>query len=506
MMLTWDEVAQAVGEKALTPQPPLRPSGSASAEAGEGESERSSPNPRPPAGEGQPRSGRVRAVPVAQEGASTQTPLAFASVSTDTRTLEPGALFVALVNDANDGHEFAAQAIEKGAAALVVSRDVDVPNGVPILRVPDTQAAYGQIARRWRGKFAVPIVGVTGSVGKTTTKEMLAAALSPLGPILKTAASQNNETGVPKTLLQLNQSHQAAVIEMGMRGRGQIAYLSEIACPTVGVITLIGENHLELLGTRAAIADAKGELLEHLPPGGIAVLNRDDPYCGYLRGKTNARTVTYGMDAASDYRAENIAQMSDGWGFAVRGVPMQIQSPSRHDIGNSLAALAVACELGVPLVDAALALGTYIAPPMRMEITQTAWGGTVLNDAYNAAPASMRSALQTLIAMPGGRKWAFLGDMKELGALGPDAHKELGAVIDELGGLHALYTVGELAALVPNAAGRFDSSRAAAEAVPRLPFAPGDVVLVKGSRAIAMEQIALALTSKENASKGNAGS
>lgn len=425
--------------------------------------------------------------------------LRFTSVSTDTRTLEPGALFVALVNEANDGHKFAAQAIEKGAAALVVSRDADVPNSVPILRVPDTQAAYGQIAGRWRGKLSVPIIGVTGSVGKTTTKEMLAAALSPLGPILKTAASQNNETGVPKTLLQLNQSHQAAVIEMGMRGRGQIAYLSEIACPTVGVITLIGENHLELLGTRAAIADAKGELLEHLPPDGLAVLNRDDPYFEHLQAKTTARAVTYGMDAASDYRAENMAQTNDGWGFAVRGVPVQIQSPSRHDIGNSLAALAVACELGVPLAEVAQALAAYAPPPMRMQVTQTAHGVTVLNDAYNAAPASMRSALQTLVQQTGGRKWAFLGDMKELGALGPEAHKELGTAIEELGGLYALYAVGELAALIPHATGRFNDSLAAAEAVPHLPFAPGDVVLVKGSRAMAMEQIALALAGKVEA-------
>ncbi len=492
MTLTWDEVAQAVGVSGVgEAEWPPRPNS--------GEPERIVPNPRPLAGEGgilMPGEGspggakrRVRAVP----------PLSFPSVSTDTRTLEPGALFVALLNEANDGHVFAAQAVAKGAAGLVVSRAVDVPGSVRVLRVPDTEIAYGQIARLWRDKFAVPVVGVTGSVGKTTTKEMLAAVLAPLGPVLKTAASQNNETGVPKTLLQMNKSHRAAVVEMGMRGRGQIGYLCHIARPTVGVVTVIGENHLELLGTREAIADAKGELLEQLPPDGIAVLNQDDPYFAHLQAKTQARTVTYGIDTEADYRAENIAQTNDGWCFNVRGVPITLQSPSRHDIGNSLAALAVACELGVSIAEAAQALTAYSPPPMRMQITQTAWGGLVLNDAYNAAPASMLSALQTLAQQPGRRKWAFLGDMKELGALGPNAHKDLGTAIDKLGGLHALYTVGELAALIPNAAGRFHDSRAAAEAVPYLPFVPGDVVLVKGSRAMAMEQIALALASKREA-------
>ncbi len=509
MMLTADEVAEAVQKRArapqpaldrtaLTPQPPLP-------QAGEGEPDHMTssiqvltPNPRPPAGEGQARSARVRAAAVAQEGPSIFAPFAFTSVSTDTRTLLPGALFVALVNDANDGHAFVPQALAKGAAGLIVSQDVNAPEDVLVLRVPDTEVAYGQVARLWRDKFTVPIVGVTGSVGKTTTKEMLAATLAPLGAILKTAASQNNETGVPKTLLQLDNTHRAAIIEMGMRGRGQIAYLCDIARPTVGVVTLIGENHLELLGTRDAIADAKGELLEALPADGIAVVNRDDPYCDTLRAKTQARVVTYGVDREADYHAQSVRQTDDGWSFSVRGASVTLQTPSRHDIGNSLAALAVAVELGVPLTDAARALGAYAPPPMRMEIIQTPWGGTVLNDAYNAAPLSMRSALQTLARLPGGRKWAFLGDMKELGELGPDAHRELGGVINELGGLHAFYTVGELAALIPGAAGRFADSRAAAEAVASMAFAPGDVVLVKGSRAMAMERVALALVHQEN--------
>ncbi len=427
---------------------------------------------------------QVRAANAPGEG------LLFPSVSTDTRTLAPGALFVALQSDKVDGHDFIPQALAAGAAGLVVSRDIAAPGGVPVLRVPDTLVAYGQIARAWREKHSLPVIGVTGSVGKTTLKEMLAAALSPLGPVLKTAASQNNESGVPKALLQLNETHRAAVIEMGMRGAGQIAYLCEVARPTVGILTVIGDNHAELLGSRDAIADAKGELLAALPAEGLAVLNADDPYLPRLRARTTARVVTYGVASKADYRAESACRAESGWRFTVQGVPVEIASPARHDVSNALAALAVAAELGVPLADAARAVADYAPPPMRMQVVPTGWGGTVLNDAYNAAPASVRSALQTLAAH-GGRRIAFLGDMRELGELSEAAHRELGT---HTAGLDALYTVGPLAALVPGAAARFGDSDEAAQFV-RKQFTPqaGDVVLVKGSRAMAMERVADAL-------------
>ncbi len=410
----------------------------------------------------------------------------FSGVSTDTRTLQPGDLFVALMGPQTDGHQHIAAALRAGAAGLVVSQVVASP-GIPVLRVPNTQVAYGLLARFWRDKFDIPVVGVTGSVGKTTVKEMLAAALSPLGPVLKTAASQNNETGVPKTLLQLTPAHKAAVVEMGMRGSGQIAYLCGIARPTVGVLTVIADNHLELLGSRDAIADAKGELLEALPEDGLAVLNAADPYLPRLQAKTTAQVVTYGT-------AENIAQAEAGWRFTVRGVLVEIQSLSRHDISNALAALTVADALGVPLEAAAAALKEYVPPPMRMSVVKTQWSGTILNDAYNAGPASVATALQTLASYKGGRKIAFLGDMRELGTRAEDAHKELGPIIEALGGLDALYTVGDLAALIPNAARRFTDSEGAAKfAGEALELAAGDIILVKGSRAMAMEKIAAAL-------------
>ena len=420
--------------------------------------------------------------------------LTFADVSTDTRMLASGDLFVALANAASDGHRFLAQAVERGAAALVVSAECVAPSGVAVVRVPDTEIAYGQIARAWREKFNVPIIDVTGSVGKTTVKEMLAATLSPLGPVLKTQASQNNETGVPKTLLQLTEAHRAAVIEMGMRGAGQIAYLAGIACPTVGVITRIAENHIELLGSLDAIAAAKGELLEALPADGIAILNADDPYFERLRVRTSARIVTYGLETqGADFHAEDVTRTDGGWLFTVQGAPVRLASASRHDVANALAAVAVAVSVGVPVRAAAKSLSAYAPAPMRMEIVRTAWGGIILNDAYNAAPASVRSALATLAQQPATRRIAFLGDMKELGAHSAQAHHTLGDVIHELGGLDALFTVGELAGLIPGATDAFADSDTAASAARLMDWHAGDVVLVKGSRAMRMESIAAAL-------------
>ncbi len=418
--------------------------------------------------------------------------IVFPNVSTDTRTLQPGDLFVALVGTEADGHQFIPQALRAGAGGLIVSQPVVASLDTPVLRVPDTEVAYGLLARHWRDRFDIPVIGVTGSVGKTTVKEMLALTLSPLGPVLKTAASQNNETGVPKALLQLTPEHQSAIIEMGMRGSGQIAYLCGIARPTVGVITTIADNHLELLGSRDAIADAKGELLEALPEDGLAVLNAEDAYLPRLLLKTKARVLTYGI--GGEMQAEAVTQTENGWQFTVRGVAVVLNALSRHDIGNALAALTVAEALGATLADAAKALTAYTPPPMRMQSVKTPWGGTVLNDAYNAAPASVGSALETLVLQAGGRKIAFLGDMRELGIRAEEAHRELGAVIAGLGGLDLLYTVGGLAAQIPGAAQRFaDSEDAARFARQAFPKNAGDVVLVKGSRAMAMEKIAEAL-------------
>ena len=431
--------------------------------------------------------------------------IVFSGVSTDTRTLQPGDLFVALRNREVDGHQFIPQALRAGAAGLIVSQSVVASLDTPVLRVPDTEVAYGLLARFWRDKFDIPVIGVTGSVGKTTVKEMLAAALSPLGLVLKTPASQNNETGVPKTLLELTPEHKAVVVEMGMRGAGQIAYLCGIARPTVGVITVIGDNHLELLGSRQAIADAKGELFQSLPEDGVAILNADDEYYDYLLAKVDQDSVldmSYGSKPGSVLCATEIKPKDGGWSVVTRGPYGEesifaLASPAKHDVYNALAALAAACAAGVSVEEAITGLQNYSPPPMRMQVTKIPSGVTILNDAYNAAPASVASALETLTAYAGSRKIAFLGDMRELGEQSTEAHRELGAVIAGLGGLDALYTVGGLAAQIPGAAQRFaDSGEATRFAREALSPRPGDVILVKGSRAMAMERIVEALAAE----------
>ena len=422
----------------------------------------------------------------------------FTGVCTDTRLVSAGNLFVALVSPKDNGHRYVDAAVLGGATAVVASEDLDEV-GVPVIKVADTTVAYGQIARLWRDKFDIPVVGVTGSVGKTTTKEMLAATLSPLGPVLKTELSQNNETGVPKALLKLTAEHRAVVVEMGMRGKGQIAELCAIARPVAGVITIVSDNHIELLGSQEAIADAKGELVASLSGGDLAVLNADDPFTQRLSRLTSARIIKFGRSGSADYAITNERKENEGWVFDLNGTSVHTLSPARHDISNAAAAVAVAVECGVSLAAAASALARYVPAPMRMELIKVvSWDGLILNDAYNAAPASVKSALDTLFSYNRGRRIAFLGDMKELGERAESAHRELGEAIEAHGGLDELYTVGELAAGIAGARLRFSNSVEAAEfATQSLQLKTGDTILVKGSRSMAMEKVVQAFVGRE---------
>ena len=429
-------------------------------------------------------------------------------VSTDTRTLNAGDLFVALRGENFDGHEYVSAAISKGAVGAIVDLarcDLLSDTRVLVTGVSDTLTAYGFLAREWRRQFTVPVIGVTGSVGKTTTKEMLAAALSPLGPILKTEKNENNEIGVPQLLLRLDETHKAAVVEMGMRGVGQIKYLAEIAEPTIAVVSRIGENHIELLGSMDAIADAKGELIEALPPLGLAVLNADDPYLPRLQQKAqHCRVATYGFAEGADLRATDtrLDATGEAWDVVLeaqgRSAALRVPSPSRHDISNALAAILVAVSLGVPLESACEALGSYQNVGMRMEVIKTSIGATILSDCYNAAPTSMRSALDTLASFPSesGRRLAFLGDMRELGDFAPGMHAEV-VVHAELLHLSEIYAVGPVSSAQMVRADRSfeESAQAAQWAVSGLNLQLGDIVLVKGSRAMAMERIVEALRS-----------
>jgi UDP-N-acetylmuramoyl-tripeptide--D-alanyl-D-alanine ligase len=270
----------------------------------------------------------------------------FTGVCTDTRLIAKGDLFVALVSPKDNGHRYIDAAVLGGAIAVVASENLD-HIGVPVLNVADTTVAYGQVARLWRDRFDIPVVGITGSVGKTTTKEMIAATLSPLGPVLKTELSQNNETGVPKALLKLTPDHRAAVVEMGMRGKGQIAELCAIARPVAGIITIVSDNHIELLGTKEAIADAKGELIASLSTDDIAVLNADDKFSHRLSRLTSARVVHFGHADSAKFKVTNERREDDGWVFEIDGVEVRTLSPARHDISNAAAAIAVAVECGI---------------------------------------------------------------------------------------------------------------------------------------------------------------
>ena len=430
------------------------------------------------------------------------------SVSTDTRTLQPGALFVALKGERHDGHDHVAAAKAAGAGAVMVERALHDPTVREIV-VADTLRAYGDVARFVRDAFAGPVIGVTGSVGKTTVKEMIAQVLGRAFLFHKSEANHNNEIGVPRTIFGLTDRHTALVLEMGMRGAGQITRLCEIAGPTVGVVTNVGLSHVELLGSPEAIADAKGELLQELPSeGGCAVLPKGDAHFDRLRTRYHGPTLTCALDdPAADVSATDLTRHENGWRFTVQSpwgrTKMFLASPGRFNVGNALFAIAVGGHLGVPLAAIAHALAGWTAPAMRLEIVTTPGGVTLLSDGYNASPASMQGALETLRDVPNAtRRIAVLGEMRELGDFAEAGHADVGraaatANLDLLvcvGGAPAnvLADAARAAGLPETAVRVLASTEAAADILPTLVQA-GDAVLVKGSRALAMEKIVATL-------------
>jgi len=431
---------------------------------------------------------------------------AVTGVSTDTRTLGQGDIYVALTGERFDGHDYVDKALNGGAVAAVVASPPPGLGDERLLIVPEPLTALGKIAGAWRGTFAIPVVAVTGSVGKTTTKDMIACALGPLGIVVKTQKNENNEIGLPKTLLRLDDSSAAAVVEMGMRGAGQIAYLAEIARPTVGIITLIGESHIELLGSRDAIAAAKSELFRALgATGGIAVYNAADEYADTLRQAAGKKVVTFAdgsgrIAPSSNFRLMDAVRDGQGWtghaiGPANMRLTLRVMSCSRHDLVNALGAVAVAYASGVPASEAAARIESYRPGSMRMEILHGRDGATIISDCYNAAPTSMKAALETLALTEAvGRRIAFLGDMKELGDHAAAMHADVVRAASDLG-LSEIYVVGELfAAVASGGRRRFETSVEAAQyAREELGVGKGDIVLVKGSRSMTMELVVDAL-------------
>lgn len=427
-------------------------------------------------------------------------------VCTDSRKIRPGDLFIPLIGENFDGHDYIKSAFENGAAAsLTQKEDVHFP-GKTVIVVNDTLIALQNLAAHYRSGFSIPFIGITGSVGKTSTKEMVACALTERYNVLKNEGNLNNEIGVPLTIFRLEPEHEAAVVEMGMSGFGEIRALTNIVRPRVGIITNIGISHIEKLGSRQNILKAKLELLEDLQTDGLLILNGDDVMLSGAKELLNCRTVSYGLEEGVDYQAYNIRSRGEygvDFNVMVAGAEYSIQllTPGVHNVYNALAAIAAGHELGVPMHDLQAGISHFSAGKMRLSIIK-ANGLTVINDAYNASPQSMKAALDVLSELGSSRRVAVLGDMLELGDWSERAHIETGiqAARKEL---DYIITVGKEAARIINGAvnSGFDPNRTAqfscnCDAIGYLKdlMRQGDAILVKGSRGMKMEEIVQALT------------
>lgn len=425
----------------------------------------------------------------------------FTGVTTDSRAVKPGELFVALKGGNFDGHDYCVKAAELGAAGVVVSRDVEgLPAGVSVFKVDDTLLAYQQLAHAYRLKQqGLKVFAITGSNGKTSTKDLLAACLGAKYKVVKTQGNFNNEIGLPKTLLSIQPDTDIAVVEMGMRGLGQIAELCRIAEPDSGLITNVGETHMELLGSMENIGKAKSEIVVDLPSDGFAVLNGDNEYVLAAAGKTKAQVVYFGLGESCDYRGSDIVTSALGTTFTCtekksgKSVSVRLQLIGEHNVYNALSAIAGAACYGVPLEDSAKALATARLTGSRQEIIYIG-DITFINDAYNASPASMEAALKTLAeakkaAHGAVRTIAVLADMLELGAISEDAHRRVGRWAVE-NGVDYVLTYGPEAAYISEEVKKlggetchYADRQGAADKLRQLATA-GDIILLKGSNSM----------------------
>jgi len=407
--------------------------------------------------------------------------------ATDSGSVRPGDLFIAIRGARVDGHDFVAQAMAAGAAAALVERPVEEPH----LLVPSVVDALAKFGRSFRDEFEGPVIGLTGSAGKTTTKEFLAGALSSLGPVVKTPGNRNTEYTSPLLWAEVELGTKAVVVELAMRGFGQIAHLAQVSRPTIGLITNIGYSHLLQVGSRAGIARAKGELLEALPEDGVCILPADDEFLNELKAIAGSRPVlTFGFVEGADCRVEEYR--SEGLTHAeIRGTcrgeswTLTLPAAGRHLASNAAAAILAANVVGIPAQVAAKGLESAELPPMRMEMRERN-GATILLDAYNAAPPSVLAAIETLLESPvSGRRLAVLGAMRELGDATEAAHRAVGAMA---GKLDDVIFVGETADLMREAAGKGETGDLDAVRAFLDRASVGDVVLIKGSRALELEK------------------
>jgi UDP-N-acetylmuramoyl-tripeptide--D-alanyl-D-alanine ligase len=457
----------------------------------------------------------VRAAARALQEESSGGDIWFSGVSTDSRATMPGDLFVALMGDKFDGHDFVAEVVAKGAVAAIVHRDWKAANpqaAIPLIRVANTRLALGNLAAFWRRRFAIPLVAVTGSNGKTTVKEMIASILQHVtsgsgsgesrqpgqveGPdqVLATEGNLNNDIGVPLTLLRLREHHKYAVIEMGMNHAGEIAYLTSLAKPSVALITNAGTAHVEALGSVEAVARAKGEIFEGLDQQGIAVINASDLHAPLWRGLAGNRKV---MDFGLQEKAAVTARYQPGtFGSRValllpdRVQEVELQVPGEHNVENAAAAAAVAVAMGVGAKAITFGLNAFTGVKGRMQKKQGLHGSTLIDDTYNANPDSVRAALAVL-ARAAGRKIFVLGDMGELGAAARDLHDRIG-VEARAAGVDTLMAMGEFSTYSVAAFGagarHFEKIEELVAEVEGL-LAPGDTMLIKGSRFMQMERV-----------------
>ncbi|WP_127360986.1 UDP-N-acetylmuramoyl-tripeptide--D-alanyl-D-alanine ligase [Actinacidiphila soli] len=427
------------------------------------------------------------------------------AVVIDSRKVEPGSLFVAFNGEHVDGHDYAGQAVEAGAVAVLVTR----PVGVPAIVVDDVQAAMGRLAKYVIERLGATLVALTGSAGKTSTKDLIAQLLERIAPTVWPSGSLNNEIGLPLTALRADESTRHLVLEMGSRGIGHIRYLTELTPPRIGVVLNVGTAHIGEFGGREQIALGKGELVEALPEDGLAVLNADDPLVRAMSSRTKARVVLFGEAPDADVRAENVRLNTRGQAVFTLVTPtgcseVTLRLYGEHHVSNALAAAAVARELGMSVEEIATALSTAgTLSRWRMEVVDRPDGVTVVNDAYNANPDSMRAALRALAAMGRGRRtWAVLGEMAELGGESLTEHDAVGRLAVRLNVSKLVAVGGPAAAWLQMGAyneGSWGeesvhvSDAEAAIDLLRSELRPGDVVLVKASRSVGLERVAIAL-------------
>ena len=421
----------------------------------------------------------------------------FTGVATDTRALQGGELYLALRGPRFDGNEFLAAAAAAGAVAAVVDRPVP-GTPLPVIEVADGQAALSRAAAGWRACFTGPVVGVAGSNGKTTVKEMTAAILAQRGPCLATRGNLNNHIGVPLTLLRLEESHRSAVIEIGANHPGEVAALVQIAQPTVGLITNAGAEHLEGFGDLDGVARAEGEMVAGLEPSATAVINADDQYAGLWRGMTSARVVTFGVDGGADFSATDISEELTDGGFHVAftlnsplgSCAVRLNVGGRHNVRNALAATAAATAAGAGLADVTAGLAAMHPVGGRLQPMRTLQGARLLDDSYNANPSSMRAGIDVLTGLPG-ESWLVMGDMGELGEHADASHVDIGRYAREQG-VRRLFATGPLSTLAVESFGAGASWHSDTDALARAveaELSPAVTLLVKGSRSNRLERV-----------------